>query len=77
VAVAVVTSPLGVLVGRRRDGVPPRTFPGGKIEPGESPGKVMTSPDLLEVIDPAEPVCVVLCLCLPGRPARSSPGTQT
>jgi 8-oxo-dGTP diphosphatase len=37
VAVAVVTSHLGVLVGRRRDGRPPWTFPGGKIEPGESP----------------------------------------
>lgn len=37
VAVAVVTSRLGVLVGRRRDGVPPWTFPGGKIEPDELP----------------------------------------
>jgi 8-oxo-dGTP pyrophosphatase MutT (NUDIX family) len=37
VAVAIVTSGLGVLVGRRRDGSPPWTFPGGKIEPGESP----------------------------------------
>jgi 8-oxo-dGTP diphosphatase len=37
VALAVVTSPAGVLVGRRRDGVPPWVFPGGKVEPGESP----------------------------------------
>ena len=37
VAAAVVTSGLGVLVGRRRDGNPPWMFPGGKIEPGESP----------------------------------------
>lgn len=37
VAAAIVTSRLGVLVGRRRDGSPPWTFPGGKIEPGESP----------------------------------------
>lgn len=37
VAVAVVTGRLGVLVGRRRDGEPPWVFPGGKIEPGESP----------------------------------------
>jgi len=37
VAAAVVTSHLGVLVGRRRDGNPPWTFPGGKIEPGETP----------------------------------------
>lgn len=26
----------GVLIGRRADGRPPRTFPGGKLEPGES-----------------------------------------
>ena len=38
VAVAIVTSGLGVLIGRRRDGNPPWTLPGGKIEPGESPG---------------------------------------
>ena len=37
VAAAIVTGPLGVLVGRRRDGEPLWTFPGGKIEPGESP----------------------------------------
>jgi 8-oxo-dGTP diphosphatase len=37
VAVAVVTSRVGVLIGRRRDGNPPWTFPGGKIEAGESP----------------------------------------
>ena len=37
VAVAVVTSGPGVLVGRRCDVVPMWTFPGGKIEPGESP----------------------------------------
>ena len=37
VAVAIVTSSLGVLAGRRRDGVPPWVFPGGKIEPGEFP----------------------------------------
>ena len=37
VAVAIVTSGSDVLVGRRRDGDPPWTFPGGKIEPGEVP----------------------------------------
>ncbi len=37
VAVAIVTSRPGVLAGRRRDGKPLWTFPGGKIEPGESP----------------------------------------
>ena len=34
---AVVTSDLGVLGGRPRDGNPPWVLPGGKIEPGESP----------------------------------------
>jgi 8-oxo-dGTP diphosphatase len=37
VAVAVITSPLGVLMARRRDGNPPLTFPGGAVEPGETP----------------------------------------
>jgi 8-oxo-dGTP diphosphatase len=36
VVAAIVTSHLGVLVGRRRDGNPPWTFIAGKIEPGES-----------------------------------------
>jgi len=35
VAVAVVTSQRGVLLGRRADGEPSWVFPGGKIEPGE------------------------------------------
>ncbi|GAA1278611.1 hypothetical protein GCM10009609_47480 [Pseudonocardia aurantiaca] len=34
--VAVVTSPLGVLAGRRRDGVPRWVFPGGSLEEGET-----------------------------------------
>lgn len=37
VAVAVVTGPAGVLIGRRPDGNPPWIFPGGHIGPGESP----------------------------------------
>jgi 8-oxo-dGTP pyrophosphatase MutT (NUDIX family) len=37
VAAAIITSRPGVLVGRRRDGHPPWTFPAGKIEPGERP----------------------------------------
>jgi ADP-ribose pyrophosphatase YjhB (NUDIX family) len=37
VAVAVIACPRGVLVVRRRDHVPPWAFPGGKIEPGETP----------------------------------------
>jgi 8-oxo-dGTP diphosphatase len=39
IAVAVVTSSRGVLLGRRRDGNPPWTFPGGKAEPGETPAE--------------------------------------
>ena len=37
VATAIVTSGLGVLVGRRNDGEPPWTFIAGEVEPGESP----------------------------------------
>lgn len=37
VVAAIVTSDLGVLVGRRNDGTPPWTFIAGEIEPGESP----------------------------------------
>jgi DNA-binding transcriptional regulator YhcF (GntR family)/8-oxo-dGTP pyrophosphatase MutT (NUDIX family) len=37
VVAAIVTSPLGVLVGKRQDGKPPWTFIAGEIEPGESP----------------------------------------
>lgn len=36
VAVAVVTSDRGVLLGRRRDGNPPWALPGGKAEAGET-----------------------------------------
>jgi 8-oxo-dGTP pyrophosphatase MutT (NUDIX family) len=37
VVAAIVTSPLGVLVGRRNDGKPPWTFIAGEQEPGERP----------------------------------------
>jgi 8-oxo-dGTP diphosphatase len=37
VVVAIVSSHLGVLAARRRDGKPPVTFISGEIEPGESP----------------------------------------
>jgi len=37
VVAVVVTCPLGVLAVRRADGRPPWAFPGGTIEPGESP----------------------------------------
>lgn len=36
-AAAIVTSELGVLIGRRADGIPQWTFPAGKIKRGESP----------------------------------------
>jgi 8-oxo-dGTP pyrophosphatase MutT (NUDIX family) len=39
VVAAVVTSPLGVLIGRRVDGLPLWAFIGGKIEPGETAGQ--------------------------------------
>jgi 8-oxo-dGTP pyrophosphatase MutT (NUDIX family) len=37
IVAAIVTSALGVLVGRRNDGKPPWTFIAGEVEPGESP----------------------------------------
>lgn len=37
VVAGIVTSDLGVLIGKRRDGKPPWTFIAGEIEPGESP----------------------------------------
>ncbi len=37
VVAAVIASSLGVLAVRRADGLPPWAFPGGEIEPGESP----------------------------------------
>jgi 8-oxo-dGTP pyrophosphatase MutT (NUDIX family) len=37
VVAVIVTSPGGVLIGRRIDGDPPWTFIAGEIEPGESP----------------------------------------
>lgn len=37
VAAAIVTSHLGVLIGKRNNGKPPWTFIAGEIEPGESP----------------------------------------
>jgi len=37
IVAAIVTSPRGVLVGRRNDGRPPWTFIAGEVEPGEQP----------------------------------------
>lgn len=36
IALAIITSDLGVLVAKRRDGIPPYTFPGGEFLPGET-----------------------------------------
>ena len=37
IVAAIVTSLLGVLVGKRNDGKPPWTFIAGEVEPGEQP----------------------------------------
>jgi 8-oxo-dGTP diphosphatase len=39
VVLAIITSDEGVLVAKRRDGIPPWVFPGGEIQPGESSGE--------------------------------------
>lgn len=36
VALAIITSPKGVLIAHRKDGIPPWTFPGGEVQPGET-----------------------------------------
>jgi 8-oxo-dGTP diphosphatase len=41
VALAIITSDAGVLVARRVDGIPPWTFLGGEIQPGESSGDAL------------------------------------
>jgi 8-oxo-dGTP pyrophosphatase MutT (NUDIX family) len=41
VALAIITSDRGVLVARRVDGIPPWTFLGGEIQPGETSGDAM------------------------------------
>lgn len=41
VALAIITSDRSVLVAKRRDGIPPWTFLGGEIQPGESSGDAL------------------------------------
>lgn len=41
VALAIITSDQGVLVAKRRDGIPPWTFLGGEIQPGETSGDAL------------------------------------
>ena len=48
VALAVVAGPDGVLIARRRDGIPPWTLPGGELEPGESPAECAARRTLAE-----------------------------
>jgi 8-oxo-dGTP diphosphatase len=36
VALGIITSPKGVLIAHRKDGIPPWTFPGGEVQPGET-----------------------------------------
>jgi 8-oxo-dGTP diphosphatase len=42
VALAVVTSAKGVLMAHRKDGIPPWTFPGGEVQPGETAAAALT-----------------------------------
>ncbi len=42
VALAIVTSPKGVLIAHRKDGIPPWTFPGGEVHPGETAAAALT-----------------------------------
>ena len=41
VALAIITSDQGVLIAKRRDGIPPWTFLGGEIQAGESSGDAL------------------------------------
>jgi 8-oxo-dGTP pyrophosphatase MutT (NUDIX family) len=41
VALAIITSDQGVLIAKRRDGIPPWTFLGGEIQAGESAGDAL------------------------------------
>lgn len=42
VALAIITSPRGVLIAHRKDGIPPWTFPGGEVQPGETAAAALT-----------------------------------
>ncbi len=42
VALAIITSAKGVLIAHRKDGIPPWTFPGGDVQPGETAAAALT-----------------------------------
>jgi len=42
VALAIITSPKGVLIAHRKDGIPPWTFPGGEVQAGETAAAALT-----------------------------------
>jgi 8-oxo-dGTP diphosphatase len=42
VALAIITSPRGVLIEHRKDGIPPWTFPGGDVGAGETAAAALT-----------------------------------
>lgn len=86
VAVAIVTSHLGVLVGKRADGTPPWTFPGGKTEPGESHAKAavrevweetgveVTAGEVIgQRVHPQTGVTVVYVAAVPARGTEAHP----
>jgi 8-oxo-dGTP diphosphatase len=59
VVLAVVTSPRGVLVAHRKDERPPWTFPGGDINPGESPADAAVRRVLAETGITVKPMAVL------------------
>jgi 8-oxo-dGTP diphosphatase len=89
VAVAVITSSLGVLVGRRRDGIRPWVFPGGKIEPGEFPEAAAVRATLEETglvvratgiigsrVHPVTGVLIIYVAAVPAGKARRGSGAS-
>jgi 8-oxo-dGTP pyrophosphatase MutT (NUDIX family) len=71
VAVAVVTSELRVLIGRRVDGTPSWAFPSGKVERGESPDAAAVREVLEETGLRVRPAGVLGQACIPRQATRS------